>query len=57
MPLNNLLDMLTQAVNKVGSTDAAKVAHALEDMRIRRARGELWMRPDDHQLSSRRSSW
>lgn len=50
MPLNNLLEMLTQAVNKVGSTDAVKVAYALEDMRIPTAVGEAWMRPEDHQL-------
>jgi branched-chain amino acid transport system substrate-binding protein len=50
MPLNNLLEMLTQAVNRAGSTDAVRVAYALEDMRIQGPLGEIWMRPDDHQL-------
>jgi len=50
MPLTNLLEMLTKAVDKAGSTDALKVAYALEDMRIRGPLGEVWMRPDDHQL-------
>ncbi len=50
MPLNNLFAMLTQAIERAGSTDALRVARALEGMRVRNSMGEAWMRPDDHQL-------
>jgi branched-chain amino acid transport system substrate-binding protein len=50
LPLNNLLEMLVVAVKRTGSTDAIRVAYALEDLRIEGNMGEVWMRPDDHQL-------
>ncbi len=50
MPINNIFDMLTVAVERAGSTDAVKVAYALEDLRINTGMGEAWMRPEDHQL-------
>ena len=50
MPLNNLLEMLVQAMSKSGSTAPLGVAYALEDLRIQNPTGEAWIRPDDHQL-------
>jgi branched-chain amino acid transport system substrate-binding protein len=50
MPLNNLFAMLVQAIERAGSTDALRVAYALEDIRVQNSMGEAWMRPDDHQL-------
>ena len=50
MPLNNLFAMLVTAIERVGSTDAVRVAYALEDVRVRNSMGEAWMRPEDHQL-------
>ena len=50
MPLNNLFAMLTTAIERAGSTDAVRVAYALEDIRVRNSMGEAWMRPEDHQL-------
>lgn len=50
LPLNNLLEMLVAAIKRAGSTDAVRVAHSLEDLRIQGNMGEVWMRPDDHQL-------
>ena len=50
MPINNVFDMLTVAVERAVSTDAVKVAYALEDLRINSGMGEAWMRPEDHQL-------
>ncbi len=53
MPMNNLLDLLVAAVTRAGGTDAVRVAYALEDLRIQGGLGEIWMRPDDHQLFER----
>ena len=39
MPVNNIFDMLTVAVDRAGSTDAVKVAYALEDLRIQTGMG------------------
>ena len=50
LPINNIFDMLTVAVERAASTDAVKVAYALEDLRIKTGMGEAWMRPEDHQL-------
>ena len=50
MPINNIFDMLKVAVERAASTDALKVAYALEDVRIQTGMGEAWMRPEDHQL-------
>jgi branched-chain amino acid transport system substrate-binding protein len=46
-----MIDMLADAINKAGSTDALKVALALEDMHYKDINGqENIMRKDDHQL-------
>lgn len=50
MPLNNLFAMLVTAMERAGSTDALRVAYALEGVRARSSMGEAWMRPEDHQL-------
>ncbi len=47
------MTLLVEAINRTGGTDAVKVAYALEDMRIQGGLGEVWMRPDDHQLFER----
>jgi branched-chain amino acid transport system substrate-binding protein len=44
------LDMWVAAVERAGSADPLKVALALEDMRHQGPTGEVWMRPEDHQL-------
>ena len=46
-----MFDMLTEAINKAGSTDPLKVALALEDMHVKDMVGqETIMRKEDHQL-------
>src|ERR1700733_6932256 len=46
-----MIDMLTNAINKAGSTDPLKVALALEDMHVKDLDGqENIMRKEDHQL-------
>jgi branched-chain amino acid transport system substrate-binding protein len=46
-----MIDMLADAINKAGSTDALKVALALEDMHYKDIDGqENIMRKEDHQL-------
>ena len=46
-----MLDMLSKAIDKAGSTDALKVALALEDMNAKDMVGqETIMRKEDHQL-------
>ena len=46
-----MIDMLTDAINKAGSTDPLKVALALEDMHAKDLVGqENIMRKEDHQL-------
>jgi branched-chain amino acid transport system substrate-binding protein len=46
-----MIDMLTEAINKAGSTDPMKVALALEDMHGKDLVGqEVIMRKEDHQL-------
>jgi branched-chain amino acid transport system substrate-binding protein len=46
-----LIDLLTNAINKAGSTDPLKVALALEDSHVKDLVGqENTMRKDDHQL-------
>ncbi len=50
MPSSNEFNMLAKAIDASGSTDPLRVAYALEDMRIQNNMGEVWMRPDDHQL-------
>ncbi|HEU5283876.1 MAG TPA: branched-chain amino acid ABC transporter substrate-binding protein [Burkholderiales bacterium] len=50
LPQHLLPQMLVMAMSKAGSDDPVKVAFALEDMRYNGPTGEVWMRPDDHQL-------
>src|SRR6195952_443564 len=46
-----MIDMLTNAINKAGTTDPLKVALALEDMHVKDLVGqETIMRKEDHQL-------
>ncbi|HTJ91862.1 MAG TPA: branched-chain amino acid ABC transporter substrate-binding protein [Pararobbsia sp.] len=47
-----MIDMLAQAIEKAGSTDAVAVAKALEDMHFDPGADfhASWMRADDHQL-------
>ena len=49
-PSKFAIDMFALAVNAAGSADPVKVARALEDMRFDAGTGEIWMRPDDHQI-------
>ena len=42
--------LLAAAINKAGSTDTVKVAHALEDMSYDSVVGPVRMRAEDHQL-------
>lgn len=44
------LEMLARAIEQAGTTDPLKVALALENMKYQGDTGEVWMRPDDHQL-------
>jgi len=44
-------EMLVRAIEKARSTDVLPVALALESMRYDGPTGEVWMRPEDHQLS------
>jgi branched-chain amino acid transport system substrate-binding protein len=44
------IEMLARAMDQAKSTDPAKVAHALEGMKISSAAGEVTMRADNHQL-------
>lgn len=44
------IDMLAKAIEQAKSTDPLKVARALEGMKLQGDGGEVWMRPDDHQL-------
>jgi branched-chain amino acid transport system substrate-binding protein len=44
------IEMLAVAIDKARSTDPLRVAYALEDLRLQGSTGEVWMRPDDHQL-------
>jgi hypothetical protein len=43
-------EMLAAAIDQARSTDPLRVAYALEGMRLQGSMGEVWMRPDDHQL-------
>jgi branched-chain amino acid transport system substrate-binding protein len=50
LPPFRVLGMLTEAMNKTGTTDPVKVAYALEGMRYMGPSGESWMRAEDHQM-------
>ena len=47
--VNNMVQMVAQAMNTAKSTDPKAVALALEDMRFKVDTGEVWMRKSDHQ--------
>lgn len=44
------IDMLAKAIDTARSSDPEKVARALHGMKYQGDTGEVWMRPDDHQL-------
>ena len=44
------IEMLAAAIDQAQSTDPLRVAYALEGLRLQGNMGEVWMRPDDHQL-------
>jgi len=48
--INREFEMFARAIDQAKSSDPLKVAAALEGMRYPTAAGEVWMRPDDHQL-------
>ena len=50
LPNKTALDMWVAAMERAGTSDPLKVALALENMRHQSPTGEVWMRPDDHQL-------
>lgn len=50
LPPFRVLNMLATAMDKAGSQDPAKVAHALEGARYSGPSGDSWMRTDDHQI-------
>jgi branched-chain amino acid transport system substrate-binding protein len=50
LPALSAFEMWIAAMEKAGTDDPLKVALVLEDMRYQGATGEVWMRPDDHQL-------
>ena len=50
LPTNILPNMVAAAMNKAGSADPLQVAIALEGLRYAGPTGEVWMRPEDHQL-------
>jgi branched-chain amino acid transport system substrate-binding protein len=49
-PSKTAIEMLAQAIRMSATTDSLALARALEDMRFDAGAGEVWMRPDDHQL-------
>lgn len=50
LPFHLMLRMLAEAARRAGSADPVKVAVALEGLRFTGPSGEVWMRPEDHQL-------
>jgi len=44
------MELLAQSIDKAGSTDALSVARELEQGRYEAVTGEVWIRPDNHQL-------
>jgi branched-chain amino acid transport system substrate-binding protein len=50
LPAFRTVEMLTGAINKAGTTDPLKVAHALEGMHFAGPTGDSWMRAEDHQI-------
>jgi branched-chain amino acid transport system substrate-binding protein len=50
IPPFRVVDMLAAAVEKAGSSEPLKVAHALEGMQYDGPTGKSWMRSEDHQM-------
>ncbi|MFN0040811.1 MAG: branched-chain amino acid ABC transporter substrate-binding protein, partial [Burkholderiales bacterium] len=50
LPAFRTVEMLASAINKAGSTDPIKVAHALEGLHFDGPTGDSWMRAEDHQI-------
>jgi branched-chain amino acid transport system substrate-binding protein len=50
LPTTILPNMVAAAMTNAGSVDARAVALALEGLRYTGPTGEVWMRPEDHQL-------
>ena len=50
LPAFRTVEMLASAINKAGTTDPVKVAHALEDLHFNGPTGDSWMRAEDHQI-------
>jgi hypothetical protein len=44
------IEMLAAAIDQAQSIDPLRVAYALEGLHLQGNIGEVWMRPDDHQL-------
>jgi len=50
LPIKAAVEMWARAIESTKSTDALKVARALEMMRHDAGTGTMWMRADDHQI-------
>jgi branched-chain amino acid transport system substrate-binding protein len=50
LPTATLFGMLAAAIEQAHTDEPMRVAQALEDMHYRTSLGEVWMRPQDHQL-------
>lgn len=50
LPVKVMLEMLVQAIDRAGTTEALSVARALEHVRYDSVTGPVWIRPEDHQL-------
>jgi branched-chain amino acid transport system substrate-binding protein len=50
LPINLAPNIVAAAMNKAGSAEPLQVAIALEGLRYAGPTGEVWMRPEDHQL-------
>jgi branched-chain amino acid transport system substrate-binding protein len=51
LPTRTMMGMLAKAIDRATSADPLAVARVLEGMRYGSDTGEVWMRPDDHQLA------
>lgn len=50
LPIKAAVEMWARAIESTKSTDAVKIATALETMRYDAGTGPMWMRADDHQI-------
>lgn len=50
LPAYRVIEMLTSAINTARTTDPAKVAYALEEIKYAGPSGDSWMRAEDHQI-------